>query len=423
MRALATLAAAGALLIASAAGATAAPRRQLATAQRTLNDALSQGMQQDGSGGGADVVDLDTGQALFSWSPDVGRVPASVEKLYTTATALLRFGPTATLTTSVLGKGWRDARGIWHGTLYLRGGGDPTFGSAAFDQAWYGTGATVQRLVANLVAQAGIRGLRGGIVGDGSYFDTLRGTPYSGYRRNIYNEGLLSGLSYDAGFVDIGETTFQPRPVLFAAQQFLGALRTGGVGVPAATPVKTGRTPTGARLLATVASPPIAQLVQLTNTPSDNYFAETLLKDLGASFGAGGTTMAGAAVVRAQLQSAFGIAPQLVDGSGLSSSDSTSPDQVVTLLTQMAGNPDFVNSLAVAGETGTLEHEMQGTVAQGRCHGKTGTLSNVANLAGYCTAEDGHTIAFAFLMNGVGDTDYTHNLEATMATSLAAYDG
>ena len=115
----------------------------------------------------------------------------------------------------------------------------------------------------------------------------------------------------------------------------------------------------------------------------------------------------------------FKIAPQLVDGSGLSRSDSTTPRQVVTLLTQMAHDPQFVDSLAVGGETGTLQDEMQGTIAQGRCRGKTGTLSDVANLAGYCTADDGHTLAFAFLMNSVADTNYTHDLEASMAVSLA----
>ncbi len=423
MRNLASLAVAGALLIAGSAGASAAPQPPTGTAQRSLSNALTQGIRQDGRADGAYVVDLNTGQTLFSWSPDVGRVPASIEKLYTTSTALLRFGPNATLTTSVLGKGWRGRRGVWHGTLYLHGGGDPTFGSSSFDQYWYGTGATVQGLVADLVAQAGITGLRGGIVGDGSYFDLLRGTPYSGYQRNIYTEGLLSGLAYDAGFVDLAQTTFQNRPSLFAAQQFLQALRARAVSASTGTPVRTGPTPAGARLLASVSSPPIAQLIELTNTPSDNYFAETLLKDLGASFGGAGTTAAGAAVVRSELLTVFRIAPALVDGSGLSSSDSTTPRQVVTVLTQMADDPQFVDSLAVGGETGTLEHEMQGTIAQGRCRGKTGTLSNVANLAGYCTAQDGHTLAFAFLMNSVGSTSYARDLEASMAVSLAGYDG
>jgi len=422
MRVLASLAVATALLIAGTAVAGAASQRPIEAAQRSLSTALTQGMRQDGRAGGAEVVDLNTGQTLFSWSPNVGRVPASVEKLYTTSTALARFGPGATLSTSVLGKGWRDSHGIWHGILYLRGDGDPTFGSASFDRYWYGAGATVQALVAKLT-QAGIRGLSGSVVGDGSRFDSLRGTPYSRYQRNIYTQGLLSGLSYDAGFVDLQQTTFQAHPVLFAAQRFLQALRAAGLSASPKTPVTTGRTPAGARLLASIPSPPIAQLIALTNAPSNNYFAETLLKDLGASFGAAGSTNAGAAVVRSELQSVFGITPNLFDGSGLSSSDSTSPRQVIAVLSKMATDSQFVDSLAVGGETGTLEPYMRGTVAQGRCRAKTGTLTGVANLAGYCTARDGHVLAFAFLMNAVGDTDYAHDLEASMAVSLAGYDG
>jgi serine-type D-Ala-D-Ala carboxypeptidase/endopeptidase (penicillin-binding protein 4) len=127
--------------------------------------------------------------------------------------------------------------------------------------------------------------------------------------------------------------------------------------------------------------------------------------------------------VRAEVQSEFGFTPALNDGSGLSRSDSTSPTQIVTALEDLANNATFVNSLAVMGETGTLQHEGVGTAAQGRCRGKTGTLSDVANLAGYCRASDGHTLVFAFMGNGLGSPDYFHQVEAGMAASLASYNG
>jgi D-alanyl-D-alanine carboxypeptidase/D-alanyl-D-alanine-endopeptidase (penicillin-binding protein 4) len=164
----------------------------------------------------------------------------------------------------------------------------------------------------------------------------------------------------------------------------------------------------------------MATLIRLTNTPSDNYLAEMLLKDIGAAFGGEGSTAAGAAVVRAQLAS-FGIRPALNDGSGLSRTDLTTPRQVVTVLERMAGNADFVNSLAIGGETGTLQDEMRGTAAQRNCVGKTGTLHDVANLAGYCTARDGHKLVFAFLMNQLADPIRGHAIEAKMAVALAKY--
>jgi serine-type D-Ala-D-Ala carboxypeptidase/endopeptidase (penicillin-binding protein 4) len=418
---LATLGATCALLAGTAAAAGAQP---VPPAQRTLQGALKHGLGQTGRQTSAIVVDLTTGQTLFSEAANAGRLPASVEKLYTTSTALLRLGPNATFTTSILGVGSRDPDGVWDGTLYLRGGGDPTFGSVGFDQSWYGsgTGTTMRTLIGNLLRSNGITAVNGRIVGDESFWDSLRGTPATGFGRNSEVEGELSALAYDRGFTSNQGTAFQIHPALYAAQQFEGGLRAFGVKV-AGVQVSAGRTPADATVLASVQSPRLSTLIQLTNTPSDNYLAESLLKDIGARLGGAGTTAAGAAVVRAELQSKFGITPRLNDGSGLSRYDLTSPTQIVTLLKAMANNSAFVNSLALMGETGTLQTEATGTVAVGDCRGKTGTLHDVANLAGYCTAKDGHTLAFAFLSNGLGDPDYVHEVEAALTVPLAKYNG
>jgi serine-type D-Ala-D-Ala carboxypeptidase/endopeptidase (penicillin-binding protein 4) len=390
-------------------------------AKLALVRALRQGMQAAGPSSGVYVVDLTTGQALFSAAADIPRLPASVEKLYTTSTALLRFGPAATLATSVLGVGTVTPPGIWDGALYLRGGGDPTFGSAAFDRSTYGMGASVQRLVRRLIHGAGIAGVDGRIVGDASIFDRLPGTPATGFQYSPYLEGSLSALAFNRGLIAGGASNIM-HPSYFAARRLAAAMRAARLQVPSKTGIAAGIAPPGAQQLATVSSPPMSTLIALTNAPSDNFFAEMLLKDLGARFGAGGTTAAGATVVRTELASTFGIRPQLDDGSGLSRYDATTPRQVVKLLKQMAGNRDFVGSLAVAGQTGTLTDEMQGTIAQGRCRGKTGTLSDVSNLAGYCQARDGHTLAFAFLMNGIY-SGYAHPVQDNMAVALASYNG
>ncbi|HTX30256.1 MAG TPA: D-alanyl-D-alanine carboxypeptidase [Solirubrobacteraceae bacterium] len=407
------------------AAAPAAASAQPMTAAQALTSALNSGMSKIGREASAYVVDLNTGQTLYSKAANVGRMPASVEKLYTTSTALLRFGPSATLSTTVWGSGSVNSAGTFDGILYLRGGGDPTFGSSSFDRIAYGTGATVQQLVSNLVRSQHIKAFDGRIVGDESYFDSLRGTPATGYQADLPDvEGELSALSFDRGFANLEGTSRQMRPALYATQQFAAALKAAGVKVPRNTPIYTGHTPSGMRKLAVVQSPNMAKLIQLTNTPSDNYFAEMLLKGLGARFGGAGTTAAGVAVVRQEVQSQFGITPAFDDGSGLSRTDSTTPIQVVTLLQKMYTNPYFFNSLATTGQTGTLQYEGVGTAAQNVCHGKTGTLHDVANLAGYCRARDGHELAFAFLANGLGDPDYVHMIEGNdLAAALAKYDG
>src|ERR1700738_4445975 len=92
------------------------PAAQAATgnqAQKALRGALTSGMNSAGSGSSAYVVDLSTGHALFSRAAGTRRIPASVEKLYTTSTALVRFGPNATLQTTVYGTGSLDLAGVW----------------------------------------------------------------------------------------------------------------------------------------------------------------------------------------------------------------------------------------------------------------------------------------------------------------------
>jgi D-alanyl-D-alanine carboxypeptidase/D-alanyl-D-alanine-endopeptidase (penicillin-binding protein 4) len=378
-------------------------------------------MRQAGRFSGAYVLDLTANRTLYSKNASTSRLPASVEKLYTTTTVLQRFGPGATLSTSLLGRGTQEG-GTFTGTLYLRGGGDPTFGSSSFDSANYGTGATIQQLVSAFATSAGITVLKGNVVADETMFDSDRGTPATGNQPSIDTEGELSALAFNRGWANSTGTVYFKHPAMQAGQQLVAALKAAGIQVPRHVKVTAGRAPGTASTLATVRSPSMATLVALTNTPSDNFFAETLVKDLGARFGSGGTTGAGAGVVRAQMASSFAIYPRLNDGSGLSRSDLTTPVQVVTLLRNMASDAQFTSSLAVAGETGTLVHEMRGTYAQGRCRGKTGTLHDVSNIVGYCRAKDGHTLAYALMMNGIVP-DYAHPIQDRMQVALAKYSG
>jgi D-alanyl-D-alanine carboxypeptidase/D-alanyl-D-alanine-endopeptidase (penicillin-binding protein 4) len=162
-------------------------------------------------------------------------------------------------------------------------------------------------------------------------------------------------------------------------------------------------------------------LAKHTNRPSDNYMAETLLKALGADHGGGGTTAAGAAVARREA-AAFGAHPTMVDGSGLSRANRTTPRDLVELLagmdeSELAGPMRI--SLAVAGRSGTLSDRMRRTPAQGRCRAKTGTLNGISNLAGYCASRWGGRTAFAILMSAGVWT--AHPIQNRIASVLARY--
>ncbi|MGN6190241.1 MAG: D-alanyl-D-alanine carboxypeptidase/D-alanyl-D-alanine endopeptidase [Conexibacter sp.] len=381
-----------------------------------LDGLVARGLQRAGGVSGGYVLDTTSGQTLASVRADAPRIPASVNKLFTTSTALLRFGPDATLQTQVLGVGALDDAGTWTGDLYLRGGGDPTFGSDSFDRLAYGLGTTVSAL-ADAVRAAGIARVEGRVVGDESVLDRLRGGPASGYALDLDIGGPLGGLLYDRGLAREDGGALQRQPAKFAAQQLTRQLRR--MRVPVAQGPAAGSAPAGAQPLASVDSPTMATLTRLTLVPSDNLFAEMLLKDVGARFGGAGSTAAGVRVVKRTL-APYGVRPRMVDGSGLSRADRTSPRQVVTLLSALRENAALRAALPVAGRSGTLVDRMRRTSAQDRCQAKTGTLSNVSALAGYCTTRNGHLLAFAFIENSVY-TPIAKAAEDRLTIALARY--
>ena len=80
---------------------------------------------------------------------------------------------------------------------------------------------------------------------------------------------------------------------------------------------------------------------------------------------------------------------------------------------------EFVDDLAVAGKEGTVDGRMRGTPAYGRCHVKTGTLTGVSNLSGYCFNASGRRFAFSILMNGVTNLDRARAAQDRIAASIA----
>jgi D-alanyl-D-alanine carboxypeptidase/D-alanyl-D-alanine-endopeptidase (penicillin-binding protein 4) len=370
----------------------------------TLQAKLAREMRHAGAFSGAYVRDLDTKRTLFMSKPDVARPPASVEKLYTTSTALLRFGPDATFQTTVAGSGFLDPDGVWRGDIYLRGGGDPTLDKADLDA------------LADQLGDNGIIRVDGSVLGDESRFDALRGSFDSGGAYDSDIGGVLSALTFNRGFSKDG------RPAAQAARQFAKTLRFKGIRVDGRS--GAGTAPNSVSELGSVDSPQMRDLIRLTNVPSDNFLAETLVKDLGATFAESGTTASGVGVVRAHLAT-FGLHPAIVDGSGLSRADRTTPRQVVRLLAIMHAQKvagAFEGSLAVAGRTGTIRKRMRGTAAQDRCQAKTGTLIGVSALAGLCQATGGHTIAFAMLMTRAS-VARAHRVQDHIAAAVARYDG
>ena len=294
-----------------------------AASDRDLARAIGAQMRVAGGGSGAWVADESTEKPLFASAADVRRTPASVQKLLTTSTALDRFGNEEHLKTIVrVRRGSSTRMGYSTGNLYLQGFGDPSFETRDI------------ALLASRVRAAGVRSVEGRVYGDETYFDSRRGLPAGRFQLST-DVGPLSALSFNEGTMRGFGFGFQSNPPSFVAQRLDAWLDLRGVEVARAP--RAGNTPQAADLVTSVRSPSIAALVRRTNQLSDNYYAETLLKGLGARFAGAGSTTAGATVVR-RFQQEIGVSSAVLDGSGLSRGNAVSPRSVGRLLLRRPGS-------------------------------------------------------------------------------------
>jgi serine-type D-Ala-D-Ala carboxypeptidase/endopeptidase (penicillin-binding protein 4) len=374
-------------------------------------------------GGGASglfVVDGETGAPVCARAAGRSRPLASNMKLFTTATALARIGPETQIATTLRTDGTVDRNGVLHGSLYLVGGGDPALGTPAFYRRFLGGLGTNILVLKRELREQGIDSVTGHLYADDSVFDRLRGVADSGYATSS-EIGPLSGLSLNSGFSTSSASGFASDPAITAAATLAAALRQAGVGI--SPTVALGTAPPFSNELASVESPPLTDIVNTTDVYSDNFFAEMLIKLLGARFGGAGTTAAGAGVVE-RFARGHGSGVHAVDGSGLTRSNRASPRQVVNLLRSMRGTSageELIQDMALAGQEGTVADRMHGTAAYGRCRTKTGTIRAVSNLSGYCFNRDGKVMIFSILMAGVRDLGLAHLEQDLIAAEIASY--
>jgi D-alanyl-D-alanine carboxypeptidase/D-alanyl-D-alanine-endopeptidase (penicillin-binding protein 4) len=374
-------------------------------------------------GGGASgllVIDGETGKRVCARAPGRQRPLASNMKLFTTSTTLGRLGAQTRIATLLKTDGGIDRNGVLHGSLYLVGAGDPTLGTPSFYQRFLGGLGTNIFMLKRQVREAGIGSVTGRLYADDSVFDRLRGVADSGYATSP-EIGPLSGLSFNSGYSTPNGYSFASDPALTAAATLNLALREAGVRI--SSTVALGTSPPFSTELSRVESPPLTSIVNTTDVYSDNFFAEMLMKLLGARFGGAGTTTAGAKVVQAFARGhESGV--HAVDGSGLTRSNRASPAQVVGLLKSMRETDvgdEFIQDLALTGREGTVADRMHGTAAYGRCRTKTGTISAVSNLSGYCFNRSGRVMIFSVLMASVRDLYLAHYEQDQIAAAVASY--
>lgn len=195
-------------------------------------------------------------------------------------------------------------------------------------------------------------------------------------------------------------------PELYTGHVLQEQLKKAGVRFHPHSQVESGKTTDDANLVQTYHSPPLSEIVRYQNHYNDNFIAEMILKTLGREIKekGKGTFDDGIDVVHDYVES-LGIQSRfdMMDGSGHTGYNQMSAELMVSLLKAEKQQPtfdDFYDSLAVAGEKGILQNGMNGTAAEHRLRGITGTMPDVRGLSGYVKTTDGELLAYSILTNG-----------------------
>jgi serine-type D-Ala-D-Ala carboxypeptidase/endopeptidase (penicillin-binding protein 4) len=432
---------------------------------------------------GVQVKSLETGRVLYTLNARKLMMPASNMKIVTLAAAAEALGWDYRFKTT-LETAAPVENGALKGDLIVRGSGDPTINSRAnratvlFDE-WAAAlkAAGITRIDGNIVGDASAFDRRR--LGQGWSWDYLQ----YGYAAPIgaleFNEDIATlsirpgakagdnaalevtpgaglGLIHhvltgqpgsattidlerapDGNWLDVtGSIAVDAKPAsrevavanptIYFAHALLLALVQRGVEVRG-LPVELQEwsikvAPMPRRVLVASQSPPLREIATTMMKVSQNLYAETLLKTIGAVKSEGpGSAEAGLAAAR-EIFGGWGITSGSyvqADGSGLSRYDFVTAEMIVTLMERMHRDPRhheaFVATLPIAGRDGTISTRMKDTRAEANAAAKTGSIANVRALSGYVRTRDGETLVFSILANSFTVPAATVNWIADLA--------
>ncbi|MFF6786324.1 D-alanyl-D-alanine carboxypeptidase/D-alanyl-D-alanine-endopeptidase [Streptomyces sp. NPDC012510] len=363
----------------------------------------------------AAVVDVATGERLYSRNADEALTPASTTKIATAAAALSASGPDHRIET-------RTVLEPDSAEVVLVGGGDPTI-SAHEDTDGY---ASLRALADETAAALDKRHLN-------EITLTYDASLYEGPEQHTIGENpnlaLVVPLMVDEARLDdssSGTASRSPDPAADATVKFADLLEGRGIKVKTEGSAEATKK---AQELAEVSSPPLTTLVERMLTHSDNDIAEALARQVALATGEQPSFEGGAAAIEKELKKLEvplkGV--EFADGSGLSRGNRLTPALLAALLAKSASpsHPELrsvLTGLPVAGFTGTLRSRYPGdATGSGVVRAKTGTLSNVNTLAGTVVDADGRLLAFAFLATDtpLENTDPAKKALADATSALA----
>ncbi|MCF6159527.1 MAG: D-alanyl-D-alanine carboxypeptidase/D-alanyl-D-alanine-endopeptidase [wastewater metagenome] len=434
---------------------------------------------------GIQIVSVKENIPLFSYcSDDVFRV-ASNMKLLTTAAALEYLGPDFEYTTYVETQGTITGQGTLMGDIVIRGSGDPNLSGRFFDDnilavpEFWGNAVKnrgIYKITGDVIADDSIFdrvyvsphwpenqlsnwycaqtcGLSFNdncvditltpekkpgkpvllfIEPNTSYFTIFNNCictsnkkehKYSVYRRPETNQIFISGKFW-VGAPSVKQWVSIHNPALYLATVFKEVLERYGITVCGDVRLtdKTDILNTRLERIAQTIST-MGQTISVTNKRSQNFYAEQILKTLGAQIHGNGSSESGIDVMR-NFMNKLGFHPdeyQIEDGSGLSRGNKLSPEMITALLTYMAHHRHgkvFYDSLPVSGVDGSLKRRMSSPPYKNKVHAKTGYIAKTSSLSGYIDTANGDILAFSILMNNFKSLHDMRKIQDTICQVL-----
>jgi D-alanyl-D-alanine carboxypeptidase/D-alanyl-D-alanine-endopeptidase (penicillin-binding protein 4) len=380
---------------------------QATTADPALSAAIDQFLSKV-VGSTCVIVEVD-GRTVYERRTSEAFVPASTMKLATAMAALDILGADAKFTTRFVASD-PPTNGVIEGDLFIVGGGDPLLATSGYKTVFDDPDQFYEDFttVADSLNAAGIRSIRGDLVGDDSRYDAVRWVPTWPARYQV--GGTVAPLSAllvndgNTGYTDTPNDATSNRkagdsPLLFA-QTLRTVLNSRGITVEGVA--TTGRAPSDGEEVASFDSVPMSQVLTEMLKNSDNTTAELVLKEIGLQSRGQGTTAAGIEATKESLKNQSFDVTDLVmlDGSGLDTGNRMSCELSLALVSAVSQRPEFSDALPLGGKSGTLRKRMLATPSTGRVRAKTGTLNSVNALAGFADTPQGSTLSFAFMHNG-----------------------
>lgn len=321
------------------------------------------------------VWDLDADSCIYRHNEKQLLRPASTMKLITAITAIDKLGGSYQFKTQLKYTGTIE-NGTLTGDIYCVGGMDPLFNSDDL------------MAFVNSLREMGIDTIKGNVYADKSLKDS---DPYGeGWCWDDDNPTLTPLLLSR-------KDNFMPR--------FMERLKERGI--VCGGNLKEGACPQGA-FTACTRSHSINQVLRRMMKESDNLYAECMYYQIAAATGNRPATAKHARNLERQLVRKTGFDPlryKYADGSGLSLYNYVSVELLTALLRYAHQDENIrtqlYQSLPIAGIDGTLKSRMRGSFTRGNVRAKTGTLTGIISLAGYCTAANGHQLCFAIINQGV----------------------